>query len=99
VENDKVMKKFAEMIGSKYTVTPSDDTLFFKNSGISSAVMGAKTMTYGVPCTLIKPRQIIRLTCKSKTTNSSLDRGASTLIACPMCTNKVIGDVKYSDDS
>jgi len=96
-ENDSVLKKFAALTGTKMEVKPTDDTVFLSNSQLKSSIMGTG-MTFAIPCSIIKPRQVVRLNCKQKIANTPVNEG-SVIVACPMCTNKVIGTFKYSNES
>jgi len=84
------LKEFADLTGEKIEIKPTDDTMFIASSQLKSLIMGSSTITFAVPCTIIKPMMILRLNCKQKLK----DIVNVSRIACPMCTNKVIGTFK-----
>jgi len=78
-----IINSFKEKLGQeKLNVLPFHDMLMLANNELQSVTYGDKTITFAVPCSLIKSRKTVRANCKTTLNDLRMDLGSSTLVIC-----------------
>jgi len=78
-----VIENFKQKIGQeKLNILPFHDMIMLANNELQSVTYGDKTVTFAVPCSLMKPRKTVRADCKTTMKDLKLELGSSSLVVC-----------------